>query len=84
MRKLQEGHIKEVANIISTLGFSVPVLIGKNNTVLDGYGVAGRVEQLCMAITQSAIDSEPDPPFSIYNPHSASISSAFAGSSFTR
>ena len=47
VRKLQEGHIKEVANIISTLGFSVPVLIGKNNTVLDGYGVAGRVEQLC-------------------------------------
>ena len=28
--------------------------------IIDGYGVAGGVEQ-CMAITQNAIDSEPDP-----------------------
>ena len=28
--------------------------------IIDGYGVAGGVER-CMAITRSAIDSEPDP-----------------------
>ena len=28
--------------------------------IIDGYGVAGGVER-CMAITQNAIDSEPDP-----------------------
>ena len=36
-RKLKAEHIQEVADTISALGFSVPVLIGKNNTVLDGY-----------------------------------------------
>ena len=36
VRKLDPAHIDEVAGSISALGFCVPVLIGKDNYVLDG------------------------------------------------
>ena len=36
VRKLDPAHIDEVAGSISALGFCVPVLIGKDNLVLDG------------------------------------------------
>jgi DNA modification methylase len=41
LRKLEPGHVREVANAINTLGFCAPVLVGKGNLVLDG---AVRVE----------------------------------------
>jgi DNA modification methylase len=41
VRKLDAAHIREVASAISTLGFCAPVLIGKDNAVIDG---AVRVE----------------------------------------
>ena len=36
VRKLDPAHIDEVAGSISALGFCVPILIGKDNHVLDG------------------------------------------------
>jgi hypothetical protein len=33
VRKLDEGHIKEVAHGIQAMGFSVPVLVGKGNVI---------------------------------------------------
>ena len=36
VRKKDPAHIREVAASISELGFCSPVLIGKDNTVLDG------------------------------------------------
>jgi ParB-like nuclease domain len=36
VRKSDPGHVMEVAASISEFGFSCPVLIGKNNNVLDG------------------------------------------------
>jgi hypothetical protein len=36
IRKLDAAHVHEVANAISTLGFCAPVLIGKDNAVIDG------------------------------------------------
>jgi hypothetical protein len=36
LRKSDLAHIQEIANAISTLGFNVPLLIGKDNVVLDG------------------------------------------------
>ena len=36
VRKLDPAHAREVATVISELGFCVPVLIGKNNVVIDG------------------------------------------------
>ena len=36
IRKLDPAHVREVANAISTLGFCAPVLIGKDNSVIDG------------------------------------------------
>jgi ParB/Sulfiredoxin domain len=41
IRKLHPAHVREVANAISTLGFCAPVLVGKDNAVIDG---AVRVE----------------------------------------
>jgi DNA modification methylase len=41
IRKLDLAHVREVANSISTLGFCAPVLIGRDNAVIDG---AVRVE----------------------------------------
>lgn len=41
IRKLDPPHVREVANAITTLGFCAPVLIGKENAVIDG---AVRVE----------------------------------------
>jgi len=41
IRKLDPAHVREVANAISTLGFCAPVLVGRNNAVIDG---AVRVE----------------------------------------
>ncbi len=36
IRKLDPAHVREVANAISTLGFCAPVLVGKDNAVIDG------------------------------------------------
>ena len=36
LRKRDPAHVRDVAGSISELGFGVPVLIGKNNMVLDG------------------------------------------------
>jgi DNA modification methylase len=36
VRKLDPAHVREVANAISTLGFCAPVLIGRDNAVIDG------------------------------------------------
>lgn len=35
-RKLDPAHVREEASAISTLGFCAPVLIGKDNLVIDG------------------------------------------------
>jgi hypothetical protein len=36
LRKSDPAHVREIANSISTLGFNVPLLIGKDNIVVDG------------------------------------------------
>ena len=36
IRKLEAAHVHEVASAISTLGFCAPVLIGKDNAVIEG------------------------------------------------
>jgi hypothetical protein len=36
VRKLDPAHVREVANSINTLGFCAPILVGKDNLVLDG------------------------------------------------
>ena len=36
VRKLDPAHVRDVAAVMSELGFCVPVLIGKNNVVIDG------------------------------------------------
>ncbi len=36
VRKLDPTHVREVANSIGALGFCAPVLVGKDNVVLDG------------------------------------------------
>ncbi|MFZ0603303.1 MAG: ParB N-terminal domain-containing protein, partial [Roseiarcus sp.] len=36
VRKLDPAHVREVANSISVLGFCAPILVGKDNLVLDG------------------------------------------------
>jgi DNA modification methylase len=36
IRKLDPAHAREVASAISTLGFCAPVLIGRDNAVIDG------------------------------------------------
>ena len=36
LRKNERAHVHEIANAISALGFNVPLLIGKNDVVIDG------------------------------------------------
>jgi DNA modification methylase len=36
VRRVDPGHVRDVAATMSTLGFCVPILIGKNNVVIDG------------------------------------------------
>ena len=36
VRKLDPAHVREVANSIGTLGFCAPILVSKDNLVLDG------------------------------------------------
>ena len=36
LRKNDPAHVREIANSISRLGFNVPLLIGKDNVVVDG------------------------------------------------
>jgi hypothetical protein len=36
VRKLDLPHVREVANSITTFGFCAPILVGKDNLVLDG------------------------------------------------
>lgn len=37
LRKSDPGHVREIANSISALGFNVPILVGKDNVVVDGH-----------------------------------------------
>jgi hypothetical protein len=41
VRKLHPAHVRQVADSIGALGFCAPIIIGKDNLVLDG---AARVE----------------------------------------
>jgi ParB-like chromosome segregation protein Spo0J len=41
LRKLDPAHVSEIANSIGMLGFNAPLLIGKDNAVVDG---ASRLE----------------------------------------
>jgi DNA modification methylase len=36
VRKIDPAHVREVAATISALGFCVPILVGKDNVVIDG------------------------------------------------
>jgi hypothetical protein len=36
LRKSNPAHVREIANSISRLGFNVPLLVGKDNVVVDG------------------------------------------------
>jgi DNA modification methylase len=36
IRKLDPAHVREVANSIRALGFCAPILVGRNNLILDG------------------------------------------------
>src|SRR5258706_1101394 len=36
LRKSDTAHVREIANSINTLGFNVPLLIGKDNLLVDG------------------------------------------------
>jgi DNA modification methylase len=36
LRKSDAAHIREIANSIASLGFNIPLLIGKGNVVIDG------------------------------------------------
>src|ERR1700687_6322281 len=36
LRKSDPAHVREIANSISTLGFNLPLLIGKDNVLVDG------------------------------------------------
>jgi hypothetical protein len=36
VRKLDPAHVRAVANSINTFGFCAPILVGKDNLVLDG------------------------------------------------
>ena len=79
IRKLQEGHVKEVANIISTLGFSVPVLIGKKNVVLDGAARASAVPELPLPIAVLHWRTTLHVPSSEFRSASAQWKRQFAG-----
>jgi DNA modification methylase len=46
IRKLDPAHVREVANAISTFGFCIPVLVGKDNTVIDGAVRVAAARQL--------------------------------------
>jgi DNA modification methylase len=41
LRKSDPAHVREIANAIRSLGFNVPLLVGKSNVVVDG---AARLE----------------------------------------
>src|SRR5579872_5480556 len=36
VRKLHPAHVRQIADSISALGFCAPILVGKDNLVLDG------------------------------------------------
>jgi DNA modification methylase len=36
LRKSDPAHVREIANSIRTLGFNVPLLVGKDNIIVDG------------------------------------------------
>ena len=42
LRKNERAHVRELANAISTLGFNVPLLIGKDDVVRRRLEVRGR------------------------------------------
>lgn len=49
VRKVDPGHIEEVANGIQAMGFAVPVSVGKGNVSIDGATGATASEELGLA-----------------------------------
>jgi hypothetical protein len=50
VRKLDPGHIKEVANGIQPIGFSVPVLVGKGTTLSTSNAISRQLNHtVCYA-----------------------------------
>ena len=49
LRKAETAHVAEVARSIAALGFAAPILIGKNNLVLDGAIRVEAARQLRLA-----------------------------------
>ena len=61
LRKNEPAHVREIANAISTLGFNVPLLIGKNDVVIDGGSSDGTIDVLSgHADSIDTMVSEPD------------------------
>ncbi len=49
VRVLDEAHVQEIARAIASLGFCVPILIGKDNLVLDGQSRVEAARRLGLA-----------------------------------
>ena len=52
VRKLDPAHVREVASSISALGFCVPLLVGRDNEIING-------EVSCEAAKQLGLDRLP-------------------------
>jgi ParB-like chromosome segregation protein Spo0J len=46
VRKSDVAHIREIASSIRAFGFNVPLVVGRNNIVLDGESCLGATRQL--------------------------------------
>jgi hypothetical protein len=46
LRKRDPAHVREIANAIARLGYSRPILVGRDNEVIDGESVVGAVRLL--------------------------------------
>jgi ParB-like chromosome segregation protein Spo0J len=46
VRELDPGHIEEVANGIQAMGFSAPVLVGKDSVIIEGVTSVKAAEEL--------------------------------------
>jgi DNA modification methylase len=49
LRVLDEAHVQEIARTISALGFCAPILIGKDNLVIDGHSRVEATRRLGLA-----------------------------------
>jgi hypothetical protein len=50
LRKLDPAHIREVASAIATLGFCIPLLVGRDNELIDGEIRYEAAKQLGLAV----------------------------------